>query len=209
MSAAAPPVPVVLVVDDHHLVRLGLRTVIGQAFGARLAVAEADRIEDALAYLEHHSAQVLLLVLDLHLADSHGLTGLHLVRRRHPQLPVVVVSGSDNPRIREEAALHGAQAFLPKAAPDTPDRLLALLENLLQGQAAAVAPVAAARQALPSVRLTPRQLHVLELVLAGNDNAAIAHETGLALGSVKNCVSSVFLAFNVRSRAELIRLFAN
>ena len=49
---------------------------------------------------------------------------------------------------------------------------------------------------------------MLELILAGHDNEAIARETGLVLGSVKNCVSSIFLVFNVRSRGELIRLFS-
>ncbi len=68
--------------------------------------------------------------------------------------------------------------------------------------------LARSKRLRPGIRLTDRQVQVLELILGGLDNQAIATETGLALGSVKNCVSTVFLAFNVRSRAELIGLFA-
>ena len=46
----------------------------------------------------------------------------------------------------------------------------------------------------------------LELLLAGHDNHAIARETGLAIGSVKNCVSAIFPTFNVRSGGELLSL---
>ncbi len=214
-----------LSVDDHELVRLGLRQVIAQHFGERFELAEAHSLEQALRFLEHRAHEVLLVLLDLNLGDARGLAGLKLLRQRHPALPIVVVSGTHDPRVREEALAHGAWGYVGKAdGHGGPDGLLEAIERtaarLSAGRSPApgrgAAPRAGAAGAAPSharelppgIRLSGRQIQVLELILGGLDNQAIATETGLALGSVKNCVSTVFLAFNVRSRAELIRLFA-
>lgn len=203
----------ILVVDDHELVRIGLRTAIVGRFAERFDVAEAGTLEEALVFLKAHAERTAVLLLDLQLDDTRGLTGLRLVRRSFPAVPVVIVSGSDDPRIRREATLHGAAAYVPKAS--GPGGVAGLLETVASltansapaGSAAVSSPDPATHAA--RMRLTDRQLQVLELVLAGHDNRAIADETGLVLGTVKNCVSAVFLAFNVRSRAELISLFAS
>lgn len=202
----------ILVVDDHELVRVGLRTALVGRFGDRFAIVEAGTLEEALVFLKANAEHTAVLLLDLQLEDTRGLTGLRLVRRSFPALPVVIVSGSDDPRILREATQHGAAAYVPKAS--GPGGVAGLLETVASiaagrplARGAGAAPESAARAA--RMRLSDRQLQVLELVLAGHDNRAIAEETGLVLGTVKNCVSAVFLAFNVRSRAELIALFAS
>lgn len=210
----APARRTILVVDDHELVRIGLRTAIASRFGERFAVAEAATLEDALAFLNAHAARTAVLLLDLQLDDTRGLTGLRLVRRSFPALPVVIVSGSDDPRIRAEAASQGAAAYVAKASGPggVPGLLDAIAAMTAAGSQAAGSVSPTPRDTVMrdgKLRLTDRQLQVLELVLQGHDNRAIATETGLVLGTVKNCVSAVFLAFNVRSRAELIALFAS
>jgi DNA-binding NarL/FixJ family response regulator len=211
----------ILAIDDHELVRVGLRQVIASHFGDRFEVAEAHSLESALLFLMHGADRVFLLLLDLNLGDTRGLAGLRLLRQSHPALPIVVVSGTHDALVREEALAHGAWACFGKTG-DTGD-LGGLLDTI--GLAAAGPLVAQGhtgaerepgpadarnryQQLRPDVRLTDRQIQVLELILGGLDNQAIAAETGLALGSVKNCVSTVFLTFNVRSRAELIGLFS-
>jgi DNA-binding NarL/FixJ family response regulator len=211
----------ILTVDDHELVRLGLRQVIASHFGERFEVAEAHSLENALQYLKQGADRVFLLLLDLNLGDTRGLAGLRLLRQCHPALPIVVISGTHDALVREEALAHGAWAYFGKGG-DAGD-LGGLLDTIglaaadpraAHGQAGAepepgpADALARYRQLRPDVRLTARQIQVLELILGGLDNQAIAAETGLALGSVKNCVSTVFLTFNVRSRAELIGLFS-
>ncbi|MBL0919896.1 MAG: response regulator transcription factor [Hydrogenophaga sp.] len=214
-----PPRRTILAVDDHELVRVGLRQVIAQHFGDRFEFADAHSLEQALLHLQHGADRVFLLLLDLNLGDTRGLAGLRLLRQRYPDLPIVVVSGTQDALVRDEALAHGAWAYFSKTG-DTND-LSGLLDTI--GAAAAGPRVARGaagtepgpadalaryRHLKPDVRLTGRQIQVLELILSGLDNQAIAAETGLALGSVKNCVSTVFLTFNVRSRAELIGLFS-
>lgn len=197
-------------VDDHVLVRAGLRSLLGQRFGDRFPLAEAASLSDALAYLKDHAGDVLVLLLDLHLSDTRGLAGLQLVRQLHPALPVIVVSGLQDARIQEETGMHGAVAYVRKTGNEAD--LHALLEHV-EGIAAGIGSPRAAQPARSTRavddRLNKRQVQVLELILSSHDNQAIAHETGLSLGSVKNIVSSIFLVFNVRSRAELIGLFSN
>lgn len=208
----------ILAVDDHELVRLGLRQVIVQHFTERFQVAEAPTLEQALRFLEARADEVFLLLLDLNLGDTRGLAGLQLLRQRYPQLPIVIVSGTHDARVREEALAQGAWGYVCKTG-DT-GGLTGLLDTIERaathtGDAKAAPQRPAPQGALarsqhlrPGIRLTSRQIQILELLLDGLDNQAIARETGLALGSVKNCVSTVFLDFNVRSRAELIRLFS-
>lgn len=208
----------ILAIDDHELVRVGLRSVLLQHFGDRYRVEEAQSLEEALVCLKARSEEVFLILLDLHLGDTRGLAGLALLRQRYPDLPVIVVSGLQDEKVREKAAMMGASAFVNKSG-DAGGLagLLEAVEALAQGRAPGAAAGAAQAEAaaggvdasrLSGVALSKRQIQVLELILAGHDNSQIAEETGLALGSVKNCVSSIFLVFNVRSRAELVGLFA-
>lgn len=202
----------ILTVDDHELVRLGLRAALGSHFGQRFEVDEAQSLEEALGWLQACADELVLVLLDLQLGDTRGLAGLQMLRQCYPRLPVIVVSGTRDDRVREEALVHGASAYICKNGGDRglPDLLLAVEKVAAQTWDGAVAPRPTVRMPMGyDSKLGKRQVQVLELILAGHDNQAIVWETGLTLGSVKNCVSSIFLVFNVRSRAELIGLFAS
>jgi DNA-binding NarL/FixJ family response regulator len=207
----------ILTVDDHELVRLGVRAALASHFGDRFGVDEAPSLEDALAWLRGNAGETLAVLLDLNLGDTRGLAGLQLLRDSYPQLPVIVVSGTRDDRVRDEALVHGARAYICKTGSDSglPEMLRAIEKIALQPGDGSPPPVPLPGQrptratVKQDSRLGKRQVQVLELLLAGQDNEAIVRETGLTLGSVKNCVSSIFLVFNVRSRAELIGLFAS
>lgn len=212
MQAAAEGLPCaqVLVLDDHMLVRLGVRTLIADTFGPRFEVVEAATLQAALAHLRCAHASVAALLLDLQLPDARGFGALQAVRLSHPGLPIVVMSGARDPSVRDESLRLGAAAFVCKAeGPPGLDGLMGLLHTMDQtdrGERRSVCPAQALRE---NHGLSPRQLQILELLLAGLDNRAISLETGLGLGTVKNYVSAVFLNLNVRSRAGLQALFAD
>jgi DNA-binding NarL/FixJ family response regulator len=179
-------------------------------------VEEAGTLEQGLALLCAPQHRFVLVLLDLQLPDAKGFAGLRILRRDHPTMPVVVLSGAQDERIRDEALRLGARAYLCKST--EAGGAQAWVEVLRQhaqagagrsaaGAAAVAAVAAVAARTAQGMGLSPRQIQVLELLLAGMDNQAIAEETGLTLGTVKNCVSSVFLGFNVRSRAELLGMF--
>ncbi len=210
--------PRLLIVDDHSLVRIGVRALVTAHFDNRFVVAEASTLDDGLRQLRHAGSPVALLLLDLQLPDAKGFAGLQIVLRDHPEVPVVVLSGAQDPRVREEALRLGAIAYISKAtdAGGFMGLLDILRHHILRASPVTVLPDTAeeplprqALQAAEGLGLSPRQIQILELVLKGLDNQAIGTETGLSLGTIKNYVSSIFLSFNVRSRAELMGLFPN
>ena len=125
MPALAPSVPsvllpgAVLVVDDHDLVRLGLRTLLQSyagAAGSTLEVIEARTLQAALAALRARGETIAVVLLDLHLPDAHGLAGLEAMLAEFPAVRVVVLSGSTDPVLRRRALELGATTYLSKSA---------------------------------------------------------------------------------------------
>lgn len=232
-SPSAPPPPTadtgatagvssaILVVDDHDLLRLGVSALVqaqAATSGARIAVFEAGNIADALALYAANEAAVGLVLLDLALPDTHGLSGLAEFRLRFPAARVVVLSGTANSTLAQGALALGASAFLPKSA-DLKEmvgfiRACGLFEADGTPQQQQTLPATALPKSLSGYaefahasawqELTPRQMQVLQWVLEGKANKEIAQLANLSEGTVKNHVSTILLLFGMRSRAQLI-----
>ena len=111
----ARTVPVrILVVDDHLIVREGLRWLLGQDEEVEIA-GEAATADEAMRTIPDVGPDVVLL--DLHLPDRSGLEVLREVRDRFPDVPVVILTMSDQPEYVEEAVQAGAAGYLVKNAP--------------------------------------------------------------------------------------------
>ncbi|MEC5399898.1 response regulator transcription factor [Uliginosibacterium sp. H1] len=223
----------ILVVDDHDLVRLGLRTLI-QAHVAHsphspngpgsATVWEARTLADALDCYRERGSDIGLVLLDLHLPDAEGLGGLQRFLQAFPAARVVVLSGNSDPALMRQALADGASAFLAKSADlDAVIHYIASLGllgatgvDMPQAAASPTAPLPAVAPlgARPDLRvdarimaqLTPRQAQVLDWILSGLSNREIALRAHLTEGTVKNHVSALLLQFGVRSRAQLISL---
>jgi DNA-binding NarL/FixJ family response regulator len=207
-----------LVVDDHDLVRLGLRSLV-QSHAAEqqqsIGVLESRCLAEALQIYAAHEATIGLVLLDLHLPDAHGLGGLSQFRQRFPRAPIVVLSGSQDPNLVRQAMALGAQAFLTKSG-DLQEvihyiRSLGMLQMKpadKPGPAGAGAERKVKRRTADGkvLNLSERQAQVLDWILAGQSNREIALQAHLSEGTVKNHVSTLLLLFGVRSRAQLISL---
>lgn len=112
-AGVAIPARGILVVDDHELVRLGLRALLLAETGS-VPVYEARSLADALHLYELHLASHFLVLLDLDLPDAQGLDTLVRFKRAFPASRVVVLSGKDSHALMQGAMALGAQAFLPK-----------------------------------------------------------------------------------------------
>lgn len=221
-----------LVVDDHELVRLGLRTLVqshAAARGLTIAVFEARTLQEALDLYRAQQAVIGMVLLDLHLPDAHGLSGLSSFVGHFPQARVVVLSGTFDPPLVREALALGASAYLAKSG-DLRHVVSYIRSQGLFGQPGALPTALLAPEAqadddgngerngdgnAPGFRvvctaageqrhLTARQAQLLDLILAGQSNRQIAEQAHLSEGTVKNHVSMLLLLFGVRSRAQLI-----
>ena len=207
----------VLVVDDHHMMRLGLKA-LSQACGElHLDWMEAGNLGDALEIFSRQP-DIDLVMLDLNLPDSKGLQGVRRFLAEHPQAQVAVFSATEDEFVVRQAFALGAVGFIPKSS--SGHATLRLVESLLVGAAvneartSGPAPLEASGASggahslhERTAMLNPTQLRVLEQVLAGMSNQEIALECHLALGTVKNTVSSIMLALDVHSRSHLISVF--
>ena len=203
----------VLLVDDHHLVRAGMRPLVEKLAGGgeTMDLLEASSFEEAVALSDAHP-DLDLALLDLRLPDVAGFAALCDLQERHPALPIVVVSGEDDPALMREAIEHGALGFIPKSS--SPEVILNALRLVLAGgtylpreiMAAPAAPraAAAAAPAPQGLDLTPRQMDVLRLVISGKPNKVICRELDLAEGTVKTHIAAVFRALGVSSRVQAV-----
>jgi DNA-binding NarL/FixJ family response regulator len=205
----------VLLVDDHELVRVGVKATYGELLGLTIEWLEASTLADALLLYGQHP-DIDAVLLDLNLADCKGLQGLRQFLQAHPRARVAVFSGTQDEFVIRQARALGATAYVGKGSmtAETRETLLALLHvGAVPGRPAPSAGGALfprlPRSAMVDriAELGPRHLEILELVLSGCTNQEISHSTTLSLGTVKNYVSSLLLALDVRSRSHLISLF--
>jgi DNA-binding NarL/FixJ family response regulator len=200
-----------LIVDDHTMIREGLKPVLKRlGDGGQMHVFEASGFEEALAFADLHP-DLDLVLLDLRLPDVQGFAALNDLQERHPDLPIVVMSGEDDPALMRGAIDNGALGFIPKKS--SADVILNALRLVLSGgtylpreimSAPAAAPVQSAPSRYHDLGLTPRQADVLNLLVAGKPNKAICRELNMAEGTVKTHIAAVFKALNVTSRVQAV-----
>lgn len=198
----------ILIVDDHPLVRDGLRSVIAVSFD-QCEILEAASFEEAAATLERGGSFDLVL-LDLNIPDVHRLDGLRRLRRQFPSLPVVMVSGEFDRHVVQEALGEGAAGFIPKsmkrsAIVDALHRIIAgeiYLPELLGPDDESLRQDGEIRARIDS--LTPQQKIVLNHLVHGRLNKQIAHDLSVSMTTVKAHVSAILQKLGVFSRTQAV-----
>jgi DNA-binding NarL/FixJ family response regulator len=204
-----------LLVDDHELVRYGAKALYTELLGVPLEWLEASTLREALDIYGREN-DIDAVLLDLNLSDCKGLQGLRQFVQEFPQARIAVFSATQDEFVIRQAQALGAVGYVPKGA--VAAEILGTLSALLWPPAGPARPGFAANKALfprmPAssmydrvAQLGPRHLEILELVLSGCNNQEISNSMRLSLGTVKNYVSSLLLALDVRSRAHLVSLF--
>lgn len=203
-----PAMERVLIVDDHPLVRDGLRSVIAVTFDG-CDIFEAAGLDEALATLAQQSNFDLIL-LDLNIPDVKRLDGLKLLRDRYPILPIVMVSGSFDRTIVREALAAGAAGFIPKSMKRS--AIVDALHRVVSGEIYmpdAIGEDDPDTGETESIRaridsLTPQQRVVLTHLVHGRLNKQIAHDLSVSMTTVKAHVSAILLKLNVFSRTQAV-----
>ncbi|HKE96938.1 MAG TPA: response regulator transcription factor [Povalibacter sp.] len=198
-----------LVVDDHPVFRDGLAALLRQA-AAQTVILQAPECASALALADQHPDLDAVFV-DLMMPGMTGDIAVREFRKRRPELPVIVLSSSENPSDVRRALGAGALGYIPKSA--EPGTLLSALQLVLTGNiyvppllalAAEPAVTAAGGNGAPGSigQLTERQVEVLERVSEGLSNKEISAQLGIAEKTVKAHVAAIFKALNVVNRTQ-------
>lgn len=193
----SPSGPRLLLIEDHSLVRTGLRMVLQSVLRGAI-ILEAASIAEAVRCSGGPPDVVLL---DIDLPGLSGLEGLAVLRRQWPASPVIVVTAHDGEEACATALLRGAVAFLHKS--ESSERMRAVIEAVLLGET--VTQVTAADAAArPS--LTARQCEVLDQLRHGYSNKIIARKLSLSEHTVRGHVAGLLAALGATSRTEAIAI---
>ena len=196
----------ILVVDDHAIVRSGIRRLLAEL--PHLELHESENGEDALERVR--GGRFDLIILDLNLP---GLGGLELLRRllkASPKATVLVFSLHTEAIYANRAMEAGARGFVSKSA--APEEFIAAVKTILAGGTAIEADIAAeiATQEIGETvylrPLTQRDLEILRLLAAGNSLTQISEALGIAYKTVANTLSRIKEKLGVTHTADLIRI---
>jgi len=199
----------IIIVDDHPLFRAALH----QAALAALddgSISEACDLPTTLDALSGEPDTDLVL-LDLHMPGSRGLSGLAALRGQFPAVAVMVVSAHDEPRVVRRVLDHGAAGFISKSA--SPDEIAAAIRTVLDCGEWVPPHLGESVAALPSdpddsdlaarlARLTGQQYRVLGLLAEGLLNKQVADRLSIQERTVKAHVTAIFEKLGVRNRTQ-------
>ncbi|MDM0065929.1 response regulator transcription factor [Variovorax sp. J31P207] len=216
----------ILIADDHRLVIEAVKAKLSE-LEPGIDFVLAMSVDELLASA---SDDLDLAVIDLNMPGAEGQAHIDEVRRRLPAVPVIVLSGYEDPAVMRSVLERGVLGFIPKAY--SPEVMLSavrlvlaggvyvppmMLSSLPPGVVAGIPGVgaadgaqrgsgAAAAQTLEHLRnvLTERQVEVLQLLSQGKPNKLIGRALGISEGTVKIHLAAIFRALNVRNRTEAV-----
>jgi DNA-binding NarL/FixJ family response regulator len=200
----------ILVIDDHQVVRDGLRWILGEEPDLEIA-GEAASAAEGLDAIARIPCDVVLL--DIHLPDRNGLEALDDIHAAKPDLPVVILTMSAEPEYVEDAVRKGAAGYLVKNAPQA--ELIRAIRAAAAGdvyiQAEVTRPLLArfardvrAPGAAPA--LSPREEQVVSLLAEGLANKQIAHQLGISETTVKGYLRDVYDKLGANDRAQAVAI---
>ncbi len=205
----------IMIADDHELFRDGLRHVLEQ-LGEGVAIVEASDYNEALAKADSEEG-IAIVLMDLAMPGMPWGEGLQALRERLPaEVPIIVLSASDDRRHVLQAVNLGAAGFIPKTSSSRV--MLSALKLVLsggvylppalleQGSGSAFSDLPGAPFGAENAAsfLTPRQREVLALLGQGKSNKEIARVLHLAEGTVKLHVTAILKALNVNNRTRAV-----
>jgi DNA-binding NarL/FixJ family response regulator len=198
----------IVIVDDHPLFRGALRQAIGSSL-SRSEILEAASL-DELTELLSNAKDVDLILLDLTMPGVQGLSGLVYLRSAHPEVPVVIVSASEDHATIRRAIEFGAAGYVPKSQPV--DNIRAAVRTVLDGGVWTPPDIDLGGSTDNETRdlverlstLTPQQVRVLMMLGEGLLNKQIAYRLNVSEATIKAHVSAILQKLGVDSRTQAV-----
>lgn len=207
----------ILIADDHRLIIDAVADKLSELEPGIEFVAAVNARE----LLERVAEPLDLALVDLSMPGADGLSHIQQVRQRCPELPIIVLSGQEDPAVMRDVLDCGAQGYIPKAYSPVvmvsavrlvmaggiyvPPMLLSMTDrDVGRGSGAVGQPAEAAGVEALGALLTERQVDVLRLLSQGQPNKVIGRSLGISEGTVKIHLAAIFRALNARNRTEAV-----
>jgi DNA-binding NarL/FixJ family response regulator len=191
----------VLVIDDHAIVREGLRRLISKDDELRI-VGEAASKNEAIAQISHHNPDVI--VVDLHLPDGSGLEVIAWARSLSQSLGIVVLTMSNMPEHVLASMQSGASAHVDKTAPinEVLQAIKLSADKPLTFTARKLTEAIAAKN--KGLGLTPREIEILEKLPSGDTIAQLAKQSFVTESTIKTHLSAIYKKLGAENRVQAI-----
>jgi len=188
----------ILIVDDHMVVRMGLRTMIETQADMAVVAEAVDGREAVDLFVEHHPDVVLM---DLRMPVMSGVESIVAIRKKSSAARIIVLTTYDGDENIYSAIQAGARAYFLKDVPR--HEFLDGIRSVYKGQCCFQPSVAIQlAQRMPGDVLSSRELEVLKLIVDGRSNKAIGDSLSITESTVKNHVNSILSKLNVRDRTH-------
>lgn len=192
----------VAIVDDHSVVRMGMKYVLMTDKEFKF-VGEADDGAEAVSLVEKYRPDILLL--DVRMPGTDGIAALKAVRETFPDQKVVMLTMSDAEEDVYQALSLGARGYVIKD--NSPGNIIGALKIVMSGELAVSENVRNVYEARKSERgLTDREKEILLLVSKGCSNVEIGDILHLSPNTVKNHLKNLFEALGAADRAEAVAI---
>jgi DNA-binding NarL/FixJ family response regulator len=201
----------VLLVDDHPVVRKGMKAILEDHL-PQVAVAEAGDGDAALAVLAAAAGQPFdAVVLDLSMPGRSGIDLLAEIKHREPELPVLIMSLHGEEQFAVRALRAGASGYLTKAA--APDQLITAIQKITRGgryiseelAERLAADVSGRAVSAPHERLSDREFDVMRGIASGKSVSDLADEMHLSVKTVSTYRTRLLEKMGMSTNAELTR----
>jgi DNA-binding NarL/FixJ family response regulator len=190
----------VLIIDDHPLVRDGVRKSLTAA--GFNCVGEASSLKEAIAMIALHNPDVI--TVDLNLPDGSGLEIISWARKNSPTIAIIVLSLEDNLDFVSAASQSGAQAFISKS--QSADHLISAIKSVLTQPDLFISSHTVALLGREKVRdlLSPRERMVLTHLEGELSLAEIAGQMFISHATVKSHCAAIYRKLETRSRRSAV-----
>ncbi|MEY3156844.1 MAG: hypothetical protein RLZZ291_453 [Actinomycetota bacterium] len=191
----------VLVIDDHAIVREGLRRLVNRDEGIKI-VGEAASKREAIAQISHHNPDVI--VVDLHLPDGSGLEVVAWARSLSQSIGIVVLTMSNMPEHVLASMQSGASSHIDKTAPvgELLQAIKMSANKPLSFTARKLTEAIAAKNR--GIGLTPREIEILEKLPSGDTILQIAAALFVTESTIKTHLSAIYRKLNAENRVQAI-----
>jgi DNA-binding NarL/FixJ family response regulator len=199
----------ILLVDDHAVVRTGLKHMILEHFND-IDVQEAANLDQMLVKVRN--GHFNMVVSDISMPGGSGLEGLKQLKVEFPDLPVLILSTFSDEQYALRAIKAGASGYLTKES--APDELVKAIDMVLRGRkyvSAALAELLVevagnpAGNQLPHQSLSDRELEVLKLIVNGKSITQISEELSLSINTVSTYRHRIYEKMKFKTNADLFK----
>ena len=194
----------ILLVEDHPLYRVGLHMALSYSGLACVLKSEAENVAQALDYLQHHSDEVDLILLDYFLPDGTGMDVLKVAKQRFPRIKVLLVSGEDNNPELDAMIQAGLNGFVSKDV--TPQGLATVITSVFAGKDyfGHDSEELSSEGAQKNESLTQRELDIIRLCALGKTSKEIADELFISARTVESHKNKIFNKIGCDSTTEMV-----